>query len=75
MKTISELLIEWQTMKANEPKGGAISYSQKLMFWNEQNRILRELDDAGCFEIPGEPLPVWLLLQQREDLMHALHVR
>ena len=63
MKTISQLLFEWERLKLNKPTHG----EQKPLL-QRQIGVLSELSNSGCTEIPGELLPVRDLLAAQQEL-------
>ena len=69
MKAVSELLIDWEALKARQPKEWAIPQPLKMRYWSDQTAILQELDEAGCIQIPGETLPVREMIAERRELI------
>ena len=69
MKSISKMLVDWDTAKVKDPKGWGDTYTDKLFLLTEQHALLTELATAGCRHIPGEPLDIPEMLAEREKLI------
>ncbi|HEX5219613.1 MAG TPA: hypothetical protein VFZ59_08600 [Verrucomicrobiae bacterium] len=67
MKSILKLVVQWDTLKMKEPAGN--THAERFAFLKFQEALLSELSDAGCVQIPGEPLPVSEMIAERRRLL------
>jgi hypothetical protein len=63
------MVVQWDMLKMKEPIAQGSTHSEKFALLKFQEALLSELSDAGCVQIPGEPLPISEMIAERRKLI------